>query len=120
MWKIPKLLSRGGSIVTMLDCRGHAQGLLFGAGVFLKIILFILLLAVVFVLVAGAMARSFLSALFGLRPNPRGHPSSRSGHFGGGEKAERMLPCAVCGVHVPESEGVKSAGRFFCCEAHRK
>jgi uncharacterized protein len=31
-----------------------------------------------------------------------------------------MLPCAVCGVHVPESEGIKSAGRFFCCEAHRK
>ena len=33
---------------------------------------------------------------------------------------ERVLACAVCGVHVPESEGVNSAGEFFCCDAHRR
>lgn len=33
---------------------------------------------------------------------------------------ERMLSCAHCGVHVPESEGVRADGRFFCCEAHRR
>jgi uncharacterized protein len=33
---------------------------------------------------------------------------------------ERMLACAHCGVHVPESEGVQAGEHFFCSEAHRK
>lgn len=33
---------------------------------------------------------------------------------------ERMVECAHCGVHVPESEGVSDAGRFYCSEAHRR
>ncbi|AVZ80225.1 hypothetical protein C3497_12930 [Zoogloeaceae bacteirum Par-f-2] len=33
---------------------------------------------------------------------------------------ERMLACAHCGVHAPESEGVWAGEQFYCCEAHRK
>jgi uncharacterized protein len=31
-----------------------------------------------------------------------------------------MLACDHCGVHVPESEGVRQAGGFFCSEEHRR
>ncbi|MDR2032050.1 MAG: hypothetical protein LBP86_07335 [Azoarcus sp.] len=37
-----------------------------------------------------------------------------------GDEAERMRACAFCGVHVPESEGVRAAGEFFCCDEHRR
>jgi uncharacterized protein len=33
--------------------------------------------------------------------------------------SEKVLACRVCGLHVPESEGVMSADRFYCCEDHR-
>jgi uncharacterized protein len=33
---------------------------------------------------------------------------------------ERMLACAHCGVHVPESEGVLEGEVFFCSEDHRR
>ena len=91
---------------------------------FIKFILIVFLLAVVFIVGAGAMLRAFLSMLPGLRPKTNrssgGHFSSRNDRFGNGKEAEHMLPCAVCGVHVPESEGIKAAGKFFCCEAHCK
>jgi uncharacterized protein len=32
--------------------------------------------------------------------------------------SERMRSCRRCGVHVPESEGVRRDGDFYCCEAH--
>lgn len=34
--------------------------------------------------------------------------------------AERMLPCASCGLHVPESDGVRRGEAFYCCEAHAR
>lgn len=34
--------------------------------------------------------------------------------------AERMVSCEHCGLHVPESEGVRAEGRFFCSDAHRR
>jgi uncharacterized protein len=34
--------------------------------------------------------------------------------------AERMLACEHCGVHIPESEGVRSETGFFCCDEHRR
>jgi len=38
----------------------------------------------------------------------------------GGGKAEAMLQCVQCGVHVPASEALRDAsGRIFCSEAHR-
>ncbi len=32
---------------------------------------------------------------------------------------EDMVRCAHCGVHLPKSEGVLSAGKFFCSKEHR-
>lgn len=32
---------------------------------------------------------------------------------------EKMVTCARCGVHLPESEAVLANGRIYCCEAHR-
>lgn len=34
--------------------------------------------------------------------------------------AERMLACDHCGVHIPESEGVRGETGFFCCDEHRR
>lgn len=39
----------------------------------------------------------------------------------GGAAPERMVACAHCGVHVPESESVRgSSGAFYCSEEHRR
>lgn len=32
----------------------------------------------------------------------------------------RMLSCQRCGVHVPENEGVRRGGDFYCCEEHAR
>jgi len=32
---------------------------------------------------------------------------------------EKMVTCAHCGVHLPESEGVAEGDRVYCSEAHR-
>ncbi len=37
-----------------------------------------------------------------------------------GAEPERMLGCAHCGLHVPESEGLRVGEDFFCCEEHRR
>jgi len=34
--------------------------------------------------------------------------------------SEDMVRCARCGVHLPKSEAMISAGKFFCGEAHRR
>lgn len=91
---------------------------------FAKLLLFLLVLFFVFVIGIGTLAQAIRRMLFGSRPDAShnsasGRFSSRS-RFGNEEKAEHMLPCSVCGVHVPESNGVKADGKFFCCEAHRK
>ncbi|MFZ2268776.1 MAG: PP0621 family protein [Azonexus sp.] len=33
---------------------------------------------------------------------------------------ERMVLCAYCSVHLPESDAVKDGSRFYCSEAHRQ
>lgn len=33
---------------------------------------------------------------------------------------ERMVVCAQCGVHLPESEAIETSGRHYCCEEHRR
>lgn len=33
---------------------------------------------------------------------------------------ERMVACAHCGVHVPESEVVREGEAVYCCEEHRR
>ena len=32
--------------------------------------------------------------------------------------AEKMVSCARCGVHLPESEAIVVAGRPYCCPEH--
>jgi len=91
-------------------------------GVFTKLILVVLLLLLFFVIGIGTLARVLFGFLSSLRPGSarRNRPFSHNGRFGDEKKAECMLACSVCGLHVPESEGIKVAGKFFCCEAHRK
>jgi uncharacterized protein len=36
------------------------------------------------------------------------------------DEPEPVIACAYCGVHVPESEGVRSGDDFFCCNEHRR
>ena len=43
-----------------------------------------------------------------------------AGQERGEDGPERMLACAHCGVHVPESEGVHEGETFFCSEDHRR
>lgn len=33
---------------------------------------------------------------------------------------ERMVTCARCGVHLPESEAIEGDGGPFCSEEHRR
>ena len=32
---------------------------------------------------------------------------------------QKMLVCAQCGVHFPESDGLSDGGKVYCSEAHR-
>ncbi len=32
----------------------------------------------------------------------------------------QMVPCAHCGMHVPQSEAVQSDGRSYCSSAHAR
>ncbi|MBI5782369.1 MAG: hypothetical protein HZA69_01350 [Gammaproteobacteria bacterium] len=32
----------------------------------------------------------------------------------------RMVACAHCGVHIPESEAVRDGDKYYCCEEHQK
>jgi uncharacterized protein len=32
----------------------------------------------------------------------------------------KMVACAHCGVHIPESEAVRDGDRHYCSEAHRR
>lgn len=67
----------------------------------------------------------FLLVLFGIyllrralvRPSK---PSPRESAQPTAAAPERMIECAHCGLHVPESEAVAEAGLSFCCEAHRR
>ena len=50
-------------------------------------------------------------------PQPGAPEPSRAEACG---EIEQMVPCAHCGLHVPESEGVRGAGGFFCSEEHQR
>ena len=36
------------------------------------------------------------------------------------QEIEQMVPCAHCGLHVPESEAVRGGGSVYCCDEHRR
>jgi uncharacterized protein len=65
-----------------------------------KLLLLVIAIAVIYFLVKG-LARK--------RSRPAAPPPGES-----------MVPCAHCGVNVPRSEALESAGRFFCSEEHRR
>ena len=46
--------------------------------------------------------------------------SKRIGHNNITSKAEDMVRCIYCGVHLPKGEGVMADGDFYCSEAHRQ
>lgn len=54
------------------------------------------------------------------RPGDGNGPAGRGSGAGRGDVPERMLGCDHCGIHVPESEGVRDGDGFFCCEEHRR
>lgn len=33
-------------------------------------------------------------------------------------KSANMVRCAVCDIHIPDSEAISSKGLYYCCEAH--
>ncbi len=45
------------------------------------------------------------------QPGKRPSPAARD--------PERMVVCAHCGVHLPQSESVTENGACFCSDAHR-
>jgi len=49
-----------------------------------------------------------------------GYARKRSKTSSAAPSVESMVPCAHCGVNVPRSEALESAGRFFCSEEHRR
>jgi uncharacterized protein len=65
-----------------------------------KFILFVLVLAAIYLLVHASSRRS--------KP-----PPAASG-------PESMAQCARCGVHFPRAEVLDREGRDYCCEEHRR
>lgn len=49
--------------------------------------------------------------------NPNG---SRSANQADERIAERIVVCAQCRLHVPESESIAHEGRHYCCDEHRQ
>lgn len=33
---------------------------------------------------------------------------------------EKMVICAHCHLHIPESEAIADSGQYFCCDEHRQ
>jgi uncharacterized protein len=54
-----------------------------------------------------------------LQPKSAAAPSTTAGRQH--EAIESMLPCRLCGMHVPASEAiVHASGATFCCDEHRR
>jgi uncharacterized protein len=34
-------------------------------------------------------------------------------------RPERMVQCARCGIHLPESESIRDGAVHYCCDEHR-
>ena len=66
-----------------------------------KIILFLVLAFVVYMVIKGAARR--------------GQPPAA-----GDRPPERMVACRRCGVNLPRSEALEEDGRFYCSEEHRR
>jgi hypothetical protein len=54
----------------------------------------------------------------GMGQQAAGKPAPYPADEAANSHAERMLACAQCGLHVPQSEAVMRAGQPYCCTAH--
>lgn len=68
-----------------------------------KLLLFILIAAVIYVLIKSAARKRDAGT------GPAGPATPES-----------MVPCAHCGVNLPRSEALEVRGRFYCSEEHRR
>ncbi|MBU1237475.1 MAG: hypothetical protein KJ788_11815 [Gammaproteobacteria bacterium] len=50
----------------------------------------------------------------------RSRSTARPSHSSDATKAETMVSCAYCGLHVPKGECVSSGDRCYCGEEHRR
>jgi uncharacterized protein len=67
----------------------------------------------IFLLLVALAAFLLFKALKAPRkPRPPNHAGDASG--------ERMVTCARCGVHLPESESIRVGSKHFCSEEHRR
>ena len=46
------------------------------------------------------------------------HAAAAQNASSAADGAERMLACAQCGLHIPQSEAVMRAGQPYCSPAH--
>ncbi|MDR2450891.1 MAG: hypothetical protein LBE85_03785 [Candidatus Accumulibacter sp.] len=44
---------------------------------------------------------------------------SGTGRASAGRRPERMVQCARCGIHLPESESIRDGAVHYCCHEHR-
>ncbi|MBX3679877.1 PP0621 family protein [Cognatazoarcus halotolerans] len=54
------------------------------------------------------------------KPAARSGKDPAAGRAGRAAEPEKMLACVHCGIHVPESEGVRDDHDFYCCAEHRR
>ncbi len=78
-----------------------------------NLLLFLLLLFVIF-----QVRRSFVRKPPATRAPEEG-PDAGAAVPPQAIESEEVLPCAHCGLHVPETEGLRAQGRFYCSAAHR-
>lgn len=71
------------------------------------------LIRILVILAALWMVVYFLRRAFGHGKKPDAGDTPAAG-------TARMVACARCGTHIPESEAVRANGRTYCCEEHRR
>lgn len=72
-----------------------------------RLIFFIAVMVVVYLLL-----KSYRSRISGESAPGRTEPPPA--------RAEDMVRCVQCGVHLPRSESIMAGGNFYCCEEHRR
>ncbi|MFA9438706.1 PP0621 family protein [Uliginosibacterium sp. sgz301328] len=75
-----------------------------------KILLFLLLLAAIYY-----WRKLLVSDKKKTRPTESSSPTQQPA-----SRIETMLPCAHCGVLVPQSEGTTVASHFYCSQEHAR
>ncbi|CAG0985150.1 hypothetical protein MTYP_01973 [Methylophilaceae bacterium] len=56
-----------------------------------------------------------LTVLKRYRKNIDTHPDTGNSRT---PASESMVQCSHCGLHLPESDGIRSGTQFYCCQEH--